>query len=83
MTSIRSFSEILRDDRKISAADRKRFVSIIHDESLRLTRLLDEILDINRLESGGADLKMEAVPLYKAISSSLDAISGMTRRQRR
>ncbi len=79
MTSIRSFSEILVDDAEISADEQKRFVSIIHDESMRLTRLLDELLDINRLESGAAELLVEPIDINAAIKTALDTISGMTR----
>ena len=53
MTSIRSFSELLRETPDLSPGGAgARFASIIHDESLRLTRLLDEILDIDSLEEG-------------------------------
>ena len=53
MTSIRSFSEILLDDEPVSERRAARAsCAIIHDESQRLTRLLDEILDISRLEAG-------------------------------
>ncbi|WP_332690309.1 sensor histidine kinase [Devosia sp.] len=52
MTSIRSFSEILLDDHDIDARQRQHFVSTIHQESLRLTKLLDEILDLSALERG-------------------------------
>ena len=48
MTSVRSFSEILMTEKGLSEDERDRFVSIIHDESRRLTRLLDELLDISR-----------------------------------
>ena len=52
MTSIRSFSEILLEERHSTTAQRQRFVSTIHQESLRLTKLLDEILDLSALERG-------------------------------
>jgi Na+/proline symporter/nitrogen-specific signal transduction histidine kinase len=52
MTSIRSFSEILLDDQTIEPGQRQHFVSTIHQESLRLTKLLDEILDLSALERG-------------------------------
>ncbi|MEP1944633.1 MAG: histidine kinase dimerization/phospho-acceptor domain-containing protein, partial [Sulfitobacter sp.] len=42
MTSIRSFSEILRDMSGLSAAEKTRYASIIHSETIRLTRLLDD-----------------------------------------
>ncbi len=51
MASIRSFSEILLED-DLSDTQRRRFVSTIHQESLRLTKLLDEILDLSALERG-------------------------------
>ncbi|MCS6761780.1 MAG: HAMP domain-containing histidine kinase [Candidatus Devosia symbiotica] len=52
MTSIRSFSEILFEPEGIDEAQRHHFVSTIHQESLRLTKLLDEILDLLALERG-------------------------------
>jgi len=52
MTSIRSFSEILLDESRLKADERQRFLATIHKESLRLTRLLDEILDLSALERG-------------------------------
>ncbi len=79
MTSIRSFSEILMSETEIPAAEREHFVSIIHDETIRLTRLLDEILDIGHLEAGTTRLSLEPIDANTAIASALDAVSGMTR----
>ena len=55
MTSIRSISEILMRRPGLADPQRERFVGLIHQESVRLTRLLDEILDLNALEYGGRD----------------------------
>lgn len=52
MTSIRSFAEILKGKLQNNGDQSDYFASIIYDESLRLTRLLDEILELNFLESG-------------------------------
>ena len=57
MTSIRSFSDILRDG-EVEDAARKRFAGIIHEESNRLTRLLDDLLDLGVLESGQVQLNV-------------------------
>lgn len=51
MTSIRSFSELLRDGDMDPPEASRRFSSIIHDEALRLTRLLDDLLDLSVLEA--------------------------------
>ncbi|MBO6782575.1 MAG: sodium:solute symporter [Alphaproteobacteria bacterium] len=79
MTSIRSFSEILIDDENITADERIQFTTIIHEESRRLTRLLDEILNLSRLESGTADIPLAPVALNEAIDGALDSVTGMTR----
>ncbi|MEM7058350.1 MAG: sensor histidine kinase [Pseudomonadota bacterium] len=80
MTSIRSLSELLAEE-ETDPADRQRFAGIIHSESQRLTRLLDEILDISRLEAGTMTVALEPVDAGQAIEAALDTVSGMTRTQ--
>jgi len=77
MTSIRSFSEILRDSESLELPDAKRFLGIIQDESVRLTRLLDEILDLSHLESGRGQLPLEPILLQEAIEKSLSATGAL------
>ena len=77
MTSVRSFSEILLSEEDVSAEDRRRFIAIIHDESQRLTRLLDEILDAGRLEAGVLDIPLTQVAADKVIDAALGAVSGV------
>lgn len=77
MTSVRSFSEILLENDQISEEERRRFALIIQGESLRLTRLLDEILDISRLEAGTLDFLVEPTDASEAIASAVDTISSL------
>lgn len=58
MTSIRAFSEILRDSTGLSEEEQTKYASIIHDEAIRLTRLLDDLLDISVLENGQVNLNL-------------------------
>ncbi len=81
MTSIRSFSELLLEDRDLPEDERKRFVGIINEESLRLTRLLDEILDMSRLESGSIELEMESRDAEAIIDGALNALDGIIRKK--
>ena len=81
MTSIRSFAEILLGDREVSEEERQRFVTIIHDESLRLTRLLDEILDISHLEAGTVQLPLEDIDPQEAIETAMATVSGLARKK--
>ncbi|SNR27028.1 sodium:solute symporter [Paracoccus sediminis] len=74
MTSVRAFSEILRTP-DLSPADRDRFAGIIFDESGRLTRLLDDLLDLSVLESGQAQLSITPANLHDLIERALSAAS--------
>ena len=73
MTSIRSFTQILRETPDLSDKEAKRFVHIIGQESERLTRLLDEILDLSFLESGRAEMRRDPVLLSKVIDRALQS----------
>ncbi|MCF6304312.1 MAG: sensor histidine kinase [Rhodobacteraceae bacterium] len=77
MTSIRSFSEILRENENIDTEQAQKFLGIIQEESERLTRLLDEILDLSHLESGRGNLLIEEVNLGKVIKRSIDSTAGL------
>lgn len=52
LTSIRSFSEILHDSPDLDLAERQHFLTIIIRESERLTRLINQVLDLSKIESG-------------------------------
>ncbi|MGP9803953.1 ATP-binding protein [Paracoccus sp. NSM] len=74
MTSVRAFSEILKDP-SLTPDERARFAGIIHDEAGRLTRLLDDLLDLSVLESGRAQLSISVANLHDLINRALSAAS--------
>src|SRR5690606_17611469 len=76
MTSIRSFAEVLLEEEGLTQEDRERFVGIIHQESLRLTRLLDEILDLNRMDAGDLDLRLVRLDPATTLHESVAAMAG-------
>jgi hypothetical protein len=76
MTSIRSFAEVLLDSEDLPEDKRGRFVSIIYRESQRLTRLLDEILDLSRLERGEQVLNLAEIDPSSTIHEAVAAMLG-------
>lgn len=72
MTSIRSFSEILRDG-NMSAEEQGRYAGIIHDEAIRLTRLLDDLLDLSVLENGQVVLHEQTGSLSDLLDRAVGA----------
>ncbi len=73
MTSIRAFSEILRDGSGLDPEARTRYSAIIHDETLRLTRLLDDLLDLGVLQNGEVELACAPGDLHEIIERALKA----------
>ena len=77
LTSIRSFSEILSQPHGLAPEQAERYLAIIQSETQRLTRLLDTILDLTRLEQGQADWSMAETDPAAALEDSAAATGGL------
>ena len=72
MTSIRAFSEILTEG-GLDPETVVKYGGIIHDEAKRLTRLLDDLLDLSVLENGTVQLNLALTNLHEMIDKALIA----------
>jgi len=79
LTSIRAFSEILHDNPGLDGAEREKFLNIIIQESERLTRLINQVLDLAKLESGRAEWQVQEVDLRALIEDSIQATGQLFR----
>lgn len=79
MTSIRSFSEILREG-GLNDDELGKYAGIIHHEAIRLTRLLDDLLDLSVLENGQVTLQQQRGSLMDLLDQSI-AATGNTNSQ--
>ncbi|WAM50377.1 sensor histidine kinase [Vreelandella venusta] len=75
LTSIRAFAEILRDSDQLPDEKRQHFLGVIVHESQRLSRLIEEILDLARLESGRLTLHPVTLDLAALARQSIDAVA--------
>lgn len=75
LTSIRAFSEILLADPKIALAERKKFLGIITRETERLTRLINQVLDLAKIESGRAEWRIARADVRDIVN---DAVAQMS-----
>jgi signal transduction histidine kinase len=82
LTSIRAFSEILHDNPDLDPGERQRFLGLVIKESERLTRLINQVLDLAKLESGLAEWRATEVDLRELVSDAVGATSQLFKAQR-
>jgi Na+/proline symporter/signal transduction histidine kinase len=75
LTSIRAFSEILHDHPDLEAVERQRYLAIVIKETERLTRLINQVLDLSKLESGSADWWPSEIDLREVVEDAVTATS--------
>jgi len=76
LTSIKSFSEILltyEEDRETQ----KEFLNIIKEESDRLTRLINDFLDLSKIESGRMQWEMAEISVADVIKTAVNATQAL------
>ncbi|MGB0723492.1 MAG: histidine kinase dimerization/phospho-acceptor domain-containing protein, partial [Gammaproteobacteria bacterium] len=72
LTSIRAFSEILRDNPELDADDRGKYLGIVVSEAERLTRLINQILDLSKLEADRGDFEDVELDLRELIEAACE-----------
>jgi len=73
LTSIRSLAEILRNNPELSKEQHQSFSDIIIKESERLTRLINQVLDYEKIESAHMDWSIAPVDLKEVIQDAATA----------
>jgi len=77
LTSIRAFSEILRDNPRLDDAQRAQFLGTVIKESERLTRLINQVLDLSKIESGNAEWHSSEIDMREVVDDAVAAVSQM------
>lgn len=80
LTAIKGFAAILAADRGDLDADAlRKYAKIIDDESDRMIRLVDDMLNVSRIESGRVALEMQAVGVLEMVERAVFASWGPDR----
>ena len=81
LTSIRSFSEILLRYDEEDPETRKEFLEVIYNESKRLTRLINDVLDLSKIESGRMVWHDELLSLEEILRVAVEAQEPLIRQK--
>ena len=74
LASLRGFTELMLK-REFDKEKRREFIGIIHTESIRLTNLINDFLDIQRMESGRQVYRFEPVSLPQLFDEAVTLFS--------
>ena len=68
LTNIRGYLEAIQDGAREGTPPDPTFVAVAHANTLRMERLIDDLLELSRAESGGVPLDREEIPLPTFLS---------------
>jgi len=72
LTSIMMYAELLMEGRAADPARRDHYLKVIVDESRRLTRLVNNVLDFSRLEQGRKTYHQRRIDLGRYLAEVVD-----------
>jgi signal transduction histidine kinase len=81
LTSIRMYAEMLRDGLVSSERKRDEYYHTITDESERLSRLIDNVLDFSRLEKGEYEVNARPGHVLRVVEESVAKLAPHAERQ--
>ena len=79
LTSIRALSELMLDTPDMEAGQREEFLRIVVSESERLSRLVNQVLDMAKIESGHAEWHNTDVDMRTLVANAVRATSELFR----
>ncbi|HEY6473978.1 MAG TPA: ATP-binding protein [Acidimicrobiales bacterium] len=75
-------SSLRQADARLSAEDRAELLELIEQQSDRLARLVTNLLDMTRIESGALELRPTVMPLDELVDEALGNLGGIVGRDR-
>lgn len=75
LTAVRSLSEIMHDNPDLDLAQRQEFLGLVIKESERLTRLINQLLDMAKIEAGAVEWQVTRVDLRAVVEEAV-AVTG-------
>ena len=79
LTSIRALSELMLDAPEMGPAQREKFLRIVVSESERLSRLVNQVLDMAKIESGLAEWHSADVDMRALVENAVNTTSELFR----
>lgn len=79
LTSVLGFAEMLLDDRPLTDDQRVEYARFIQYEGIRLSKLIDDVLELSSLERGDAQLNLRNHVLQDVVADAIACVSEFAR----
>ncbi|KON87188.1 histidine kinase [Sporosarcina globispora] len=79
ISMMQGYSEAIVDDIAGTDEEKKEMASVIYDESLRMGRLVNELLDLARMEAGHIQLTMEEIEVNSYLQRIVRKFQGLAK----
>ncbi|EIJ78724.1 Redox sensor histidine kinase ResE [Bacillus methanolicus PB1] len=79
ISMMQGYSEAIVDDMASTDEEKKEMAKVIYDESLRMGRLVNELLDLARMEAGHFQLTIEEVVIEPYIQRIIRKFQGLAK----
>jgi len=76
LASIKGFVSTIRSDKEMDENTREDFMKIVEDETDRLARIIEELLDLSRIEAGRLKLNPRPLQLIDLICKNIESLKG-------
>ncbi|WP_203361857.1 ATP-binding protein [Bacillus sp. REN10] len=76
---LQGYSEAIVDDIAGTEEEKREIAKIIHEESLRMGRLVNELLDLARMEAGHINLELEEIELSSFMKRVCNKFQGLAK----
>ncbi len=80
-SSIKGFAETLSAGALEDKKSAKEFIKIIEENSDRLVRLIEDLLDLSKMESGKVDMNLNPCSLYPIIKKVVSQVEGQAKKK--
>ncbi|MDZ7592278.1 MAG: sensor histidine kinase [Rubrivivax sp.] len=81
LTSIRALAELMADDPQMDEAQRQQFLGIVVAETERLSRLVNQVLDLAKIEAGHAEWRNSDVDMRALVQQAAQGLAQPLREQ--
>ncbi|WP_428422098.1 ATP-binding protein [Methylibium sp.] len=79
LTSIRAFAELMRDEPGMASDQRQQFLGLVVAEAERLSRLVNQVLDLAKIESGHAEWRNDRIDLRELVAHAVQTTAEVFR----